>query len=391
MISLLTKPQNGNTTTQVSYRRRLEEVLGNAQQVEGDPEYLPSESLDLPEAAQEALEPATDPTPVPEADGQDTGRNETLADSGARSAQNSKDSSGGVELEQAAQQIANTLVGTLGRAIQDVHRQVSTDHTRLASTDEAILRLSTEVSGVNTTVLTLSARAEAIALEQVGMASQLSEIDGRMTGQEQGSEQMRERLDSLFTGQEATTKQVEACAGTLSTLEARVRQLCERLEGLDAGLQSQIATSVRLTALCEKLDQFHQSLAARVDSHGDMIHLVRSEVRQPVGMVERVLGSLRSLDLRKENRFPVDESAQITIEGEPETVIAGHVIDASESGLGLLLDTPLRCATKIRVDVNNRSLTGAVSYCLPKGDKHAVGVKLSHPLHDRGHGPDKAV
>jgi hypothetical protein len=390
MISLLTKPQNGNTTTQESYRRRLEEVLGNAE-VGEESEPRPAELRHLPDAEQEALEPATTPTSVADTDGQDTGRKETLTGSGALSVQESKDSSGAVGLEHAAKQIANTLVGTLGRAIQDVHRQVSTDHTKLASTDEAVLRLSTEISGVNTTVLTLSARAEATALEQVGMASRLSEIDGRMTGQEQGSMQMRERLDSLFTGQEATTKQVEACAGTLSTLEARVLQLCERLEGLDAGLQSQIATSARLTALCEKLDQFHQSLAARVDSHGDMIHLLRSEVRQPIGMVERVLGSLRSLDLRKENRFPVDESAQITIEGEPETVIAGRVIDASESGLGLLLDTPLGCANKIRVDVNNRSLTGSVSYCLPKGDKHAVGVKLSHPLHDRGHGPDEAV
>jgi hypothetical protein len=385
MISLLTKPQNGNTTQEM-YRRRLGEVLGSAE-VEEASECRPAESLDLPEAAQQSEESAVCPTPIPDTDGRDA----TSADSCAQSGQNLKEPSGEVELEQAARQIADTLIGTLGRAIQDVHRQVTSDHTKLAVTDETILRLSTELRDVNTSLSTLSARVESTALDHAGLGSRLSEFDGRMSEEELGSKQTRERLDRLFTGQEATTQQIQACTGTLSALETRVLQLCERLESVDVSLQSQIATGARLTALCEKLDQIHQSLAARVESHGEMIHLLRSEVRQPLGMLERVLGSLRALDLRKESRFPVDESATVTIEGEPETVMAGRIVDASESGLGLVLETPLRCASKVRVDVNSNSFPGTVSYCLPKGEKHAVGVKLSQQLHDKDKGSHRVV
>ncbi len=258
---------------------------------------------------------------------------------------------------------------------------MAADRTSLGAATGTVLQLSTEIHQVNTEVSTLSTRVEALAEEQTQLGPKLTELDGRMSEEEQGSKQMHERLDKLFGGQEATTQQIQACTGTLSALEARILRLCERLDSLDASLQSQIATGTRVSSLCEKLDQLHQSLAERVDSHEGLIQVLRSEIRQPVGMLETALGSLRALNLRKENRFPVDEPVTVTIDGEPETEMAGRIVDASENGLGLVLEAPLQPASRVRVDVNDTSLTGIVAYCLPKGEKNAVGLKLSQSLH----------
>ena len=403
MISLLMRSQNENSTREM-YRKRLEEVLSDGEEAA---EWSPAESLVLPEVVLEALESEACVAPAPDIDGQVSGQDSNLTDHSARSEQNATYSSEGVGLHQAARQIADTLVGTFGQAIQDVHRRVAADHTRLEAAAGTMLQLSGEIRQVNADVSTFSTRVEALALgqtqlgsnlstfstrvdalamEQTQLGSNLTEIDGRMSEAEQGSKHVHERLDKLFAGKEATALKVQACTGTLSALEARILQLCERLESLDVSLQSQIATGTRLSSLCEKLDQLHQSLAERVGSHEDMIQMLRSEVRQPVGMLERILGSLRALDLRKEARFPVDELVTVTTDGEPETEIAGRVVDASENGLGLVLETPLPPASKVRVDVDGTSLTGTVSYCLPNGEKHAVGLNLSQPLHGGGKG-----
>ena len=381
MFSLLKTPQNGRPVVNGLYRKRLQTVLGGEEDLAG---YLPAECPTLPGVSPEFPESTTSGALAPATDGQVPGQESCMRDGSAQTEPNTEPWSARMGMEKAAKAIAETLLGTLGRAVKDVQQQAASDKTRLEAAFETLFRQAGEIHQTRTEVSNLSTQVETLVMEQTQQASRFTQFDARMSEEELGFHLNREQISRLSAQQEGTTQQVQGCNATLRALEAHILQMGERLEALEQGVQSQTATSARLISLCEKLDELHRSLAERVDDHQDLIQVLRTEVRQPIGMLERITRSLRVLDLRKESRFPVEEHATVAIQGEPEAVSTARIVDASDSGLGLMLDKPLPPNAEVCVGVNNTSFTGKVVYCLPKDGKHTVGLKLSQPLHASG-------
>jgi len=167
---------------------------------------------------------------------------------------------------------------------------------------------------------------------------------------------------------------------SIAALDDRASQLARGLESLESAIGSQAAVGARLNSLCEKLDQFTQGLSGRIDSQEEQVHVLRTEMKQPVGMVERILGALRNLDLRKETRFAVDEAVKVTVGGESGEAFSGRIVNASENGIGLSMEKPLPVGASIQVEVNNSILNGKILYSAAKGDRYALGVQLIQPL-----------
>lgn len=57
--------------------------------------------------------------------------------------------------------------------------------------------------------------------------------------------------------------------------------------------------------------------------------------------------------------------------------VQGHLLNASEDGMKLLLPQPLEPGTVIQVRSQKRFVLAEVRYCLPHADKFAVGVEVT--------------
>ncbi len=362
MLGFPTKPQNGVVTTQEKYLKRLEEVLGGIGDAPGDHPADLAGPQDVEEMLKQAEEPAPlDPGPA-------------LATAKAAQDQAVPD------LDEAARKIAGTLMGALAQVVRDVHRKVESKHSALETTAVTVSRLSADVAQAAGQLAVLSTKAEEAALEQALLGSRSVEFGDRLSLVEQNSKRISERLDEIVAGQEAATRQIQGCANSLAALDARVVEICQRLEIVQSTVESQATAGARLNSLYEKLDQFSQSLSGQIEAHEKLIHALRSEVKQPTGVVERILGVLKGIDLRQEDRFPFDAPIKVRVDGESDGVNYGRIVNASERGLGLSMEKPLLIGTSIQVEVNNSLLAGKVLYSLPQGDRHAAGVRLSQPL-----------
>lgn len=252
----------------------------------------------------------------------------------------------GIRIEQACMSIADAVVGTVARAAEDLRRQAASDRAKLEATADSASRVSREIDQVRADLAFLSPRVESLAQGEAGLRSTLGALDDRIRREEELSQSVQERLDKLLT---------------------------ERLDALSGSMQAQIDANVRLDALCAKLE-------ARLTAQDHTIQALEAEIRQRGGMVERILGALRSLDLRREPRFPANKAVKVVVRGEKEAVIGGRIVDASENGLGLVLETPTPVGSEVRVDVDDTQLSGEVTYCGPRGDGYAAGLKLAAPL-----------
>jgi len=158
MLNLLNRSPNGNTNTQEMYRKRLEEVLGGTDE---NPEGHPDNLGELRDLAGEVAQ-----TNSPHQPGFETPRiNKTT---------------GQLELDQVARQIADALVGTLGTAIQDVGRTVAADHSALETAADTLSRLSNEVRDVAYQTGELSSKFETLAHEQSQTGVKLAEMGDRL-------------------------------------------------------------------------------------------------------------------------------------------------------------------------------------------------------------------
>ncbi len=86
-----------------------------------------------------------------------------------------------------------------------------------------------------------------------------------------------------------------------------------------------------------------------------------------------------NMDRRSELRFGADQAVVVSVlMPEPSEEIPGHVVEASKSGLRILLGVPLETSTLLEVKWDGAIVRGEARYCRRAGpDRYSIGVKIS--------------
>ena len=203
-------------------------------------------------------------------------------------------------------------------------------------------------------------------IETVVKKTLTAEIQPRSNGLEvsAGSHvNLQTQTATLLDHVQGGTRQVAA-------LDARVLELISRLDIVDSRSRVQAQATDHLTELCSRLEKAVQLLDKRLDSQDYTYRSLRDEIRQGRLELKRPTGA----ELRLEPRVFTQKAVNVMVPGGPEVAIAGAVVNASQSGLGLLLEAPVPAGAEIRLDVDGTLLSGAVCYCRPQGKWYAVGL-----------------
>ncbi len=283
----------------------------------------------------------------------------------------------GNRLEEAARQIAEALSWTLSEGVQEIGKQAAKDQARLDSTTETLAGLSAEFGQIKTQLAGLQETVESQTPQWSGLNATLALFDNRLRRGETDLLGAEERIVELSTGQVRNELQIQTCALAIASLEARLTGLGERFNETDQRLDQHAEVACRLRSVCERLEQVQASLDARLGPQEQTIRELQTEVRRRGGLMDGLLGSLRSLEGRREHRYLLDKPVKIGPAGPGETAIAGRVVNAAKGGLGLTLDAPAAVNSELRVDTGDEALCGQVVYCNPAGNGYAVGVKLA--------------
>jgi prefoldin subunit 5 len=257
-----------------------------------------------------------------------------------------------IQGEQAAQRIAEALTGMMAHTAKDLLGSAANDRAKLEAIAGSVVQISEEVRQIKTEHAALRPQTESLRHDEAELRSKLAALDSRVCPVETASQWTQDRLSELLVSREQGEKQIQTHTQTLSDLEGRLRGLSERLD----------------------------ALGAHLDSHGEAIQELREEIRQGSGLFERFVGTLRRLDFRKEPRVRTTKPVKVFVPGERETVMAGCVVDASESGLGLVVEGPVPIGSEIRLDADGVLIAGKVSHCRSQGEAYAAGLSSVRQL-----------
>ncbi len=111
------------------------------------------------------------------------------------------------------------------------------------------------------------------------------------------------------------------------------------LQTAGARAQEQVEVTSRLGSLIERLEQSLPSIEARLDSQERSLCALQTEVRHCGALIDGLVGSLRSLDARKEPRYAFDKAVRVLV-GEEQAALSARVVNASDCGLGLVSGAP---------------------------------------------------
>jgi PilZ domain-containing protein len=87
-------------------------------------------------------------------------------------------------------------------------------------------------------------------------------------------------------------------------------------------------------------------------------------------------------DRRSEIRFGADQPAVVSVlsDGPPQQIPA-TVVEASKSGLRIMLDVPLPNGTTIKVEWDSTALVCETRHCRQRGpNRYSVGLKITEVL-----------
>ena len=89
-------------------------------------------------------------------------------------------------------------------------------------------------------------------------------------------------------------------------------------------------------------------------------------------------------DRRKEIRFGADQPATVSVPNSPLQDIPAKIVEASKSGLRIILQKPIETGTLIEVKWESTVLRGEARYCRQTGPHtFTIGLKIAEVL---GHG-----
>ncbi len=383
MASLCIKDNNGSGAVRSLYRARLFEVLGTDEGTPGVP--VSTEDPIAPGSTLNSLEASAILTPpCTESASKAVGGAASLSSGRTDCPRDVSPSSSGIGLDQAAKQIAHSLMDMLAQAIKGMNQETACDHRTLAATADGLARISEEVHRLSGELSTFGAQITSLAGQQSTLESSLATMNNRLCQEEENSREVHDGLVRLSNAHEDNTQKVASFTTAIPGLEDRILEVGERLEVSALRHREQSEVSVRLNSQCARLEQALQQQEQRLDSQEETLQQLHAEIRQPTVVLERLLCSFRSLDLRTEPRLPLDAPVKVMFLGDGETEIAGRITNASERGLGMMLEAPVLPGTELRIDAEGSLRKGKVAHCGAGGKAYSVGVRLAHPLQEEG-------
>ncbi len=247
----------------------------------------------------------------------------------------------GPSIQSAARDIANTLIVTMTGTLADVHRRADSERARLDSVAGELAKAATAVRQV---------------------------ADG---------------LDALQAAQAASAAEVSTVLERLSAVESRIGDVAGRLDELSGLVRRQSEELDGMQSARAGLSAAQQSLHARIVLTERALRAADMDRQQRDAAWDRFIASLTQIDMRGGKRVPAFESVRAVVLGEPEVSIGAQILDVSDRGLGMNLDTEVTVGSQIRIDIEDATLLGTVRYCRPSDDGFAVGLLLEQPLRDQ--------
>jgi hypothetical protein len=85
------------------------------------------------------------------------------------------------------------------------------------------------------------------------------------------------------------------------------------------------------------------------------------------------------MERRTELRFGADQPVAVSVlTPAPSEEICGHIVEASKSGLRIVLGVPMETGTLLEVKWDGAIVRGEARYCRRAGpDRYSIGVKIS--------------
>lgn len=283
----------------------------------------------------------------------------------------------GNRLEEAARQIAEALSSTLYDGVRDIRKHAARDQAKLENTAETLAGLVSEFRQVKTELTGVQEAVESQNRQRSDLDSTFALFDNRLGRGEAELLGAQDRIAGFSATQAENARQFQACAQAVAASEARLIGLDERLNEVDFRLEEQKAAAGGQKSICEQLEQAQTSLDVRLVSQERTIQELKAEVQRRGSLLDGLLRSLRSLEGRRDSRHAYDKPVRVGVAGLEELAIAGRVVNASESGLGLTLEAPASVGSELQVDLGNKVLCGKVVHCSPIENGYTVGLKLA--------------
>jgi hypothetical protein len=244
--------------------------------------------------------------------------------------------------QDAARDIANTLVSTIAVSLGEVNRRAESERVRLDAATEGLGRAMDTV-------------------RQVG-----------------------ESLETIQRAQLASATEVQSVLARLSAVESQIAEAGKRLDSLAEKAQQQLDSLASLGAASAGLTHAQQSLNARLLLTERALRAADMERRKRDVTWERFVASLGNLEMRGDKRVPACENVRALVLGEQEVSVNAHIVDVSDRGLGLSMETEVAVGSRIKIDIEDASLCGTVRYCRPQDGAYSVGLLLEQPIRDPG-------
>lgn len=88
------------------------------------------------------------------------------------------------------------------------------------------------------------------------------------------------------------------------------------------------------------------------------------------------LAEYGSANVRREQRFKVNQPVNLTVLGNSESRFSGRIVDLSKSGMRLLIDSFVPFGSALKIEWHNHLALGSVCYCQEHNQAFAVGLQL---------------
>jgi hypothetical protein len=87
------------------------------------------------------------------------------------------------------------------------------------------------------------------------------------------------------------------------------------------------------------------------------------------------------MDQRREMRFQVEQSVQITVLGQPERHMPGRIKNVSGKGIGIEAAEPVEIGSAIKVTLEDAILLGEIIYCREDETGFYLGIEIEQALY----------
>ena len=272
------------------------------------------------------------------------------------------------------------LQQALAQILSEAHDRVESD---LTATKAGLEQLSADVRKVESQLIDVGTEVRSAVQHGSETHSALAVLDKRSCRVESDLQVVQDRVLSLTTFRSASEEQAQNISSRLASVATQVTALALAVERFDKSLQSYGLTAGGVSSLCERVVESQASLDARLAEHATAIEQLRADVAHRGSLMDNLFNSLRSLEGRRESRQDFARDVKVVMVDEAEASISGRVVDVSDSGLGVRLESSVPVGSRLRLDVGGSELVGEVAYCRKQGPSHRVGLKSVSQERDR--------